>query len=157
MNELLNLHMKNKYFMEIRKTPNGCVVSTPANIFYKPQFIPEITNYVIENNILCVNQQDYVVPNYASRIVILADVFMKMTKLGIPSELLLCFDGLERKPSLAALLDSPKNLEDKEKDIHLFQNIGDIILGTYDKNDAQKNGVLTAFGLIYDIFAKGGI
>lgn len=157
MNDLINLHIKNKYYIDIKKQNRGCIVSTPANILSKPQHLAEITNYVIDNNILSINNEDFIVPNYAARITIFADILMKMTKLNMTKELLLFFDGIEQKKSLLEILSPPANDEDYKKDKFMFQNISRIVFGEYDRINAEEDGIEEGFNLIYDIFAKGGI
>jgi len=157
VSDLINLHIKNKYYIDISKKDRGCIVKTPANIFYEPQYLPEVTEYTVGHNVLTVNREDLMIPNYAIRAVIFSDICMKLIKLRMPKELLLFFDKLERKKVFSEIVDGPKNSDDMIKDAHMMNNMASIILGTYDTNDAQKNGVSVGFSLIYDIFAKGGL
>ncbi len=157
MNNMTQLHIKNKYYIDVQKTSSGCIVKTPGNILSSPQFLPETTEYKIENNILSVNRADYVIPNYAIRGVILVDIMMKVTKLGLPLDLVLYFDGLTQKKGLLEIIDAPKNLEEKNKDGLLFKNLADIMLGGFDSEDAKKNEIGIGYNLIYQICEKGGI
>lgn len=157
MNELIQLHIKNKFYIDVKRWNSGCIVSTPALVFSQPQYVAEITKYQIEPGILVINGDDLIVPNYAARITIFADIIMKITKLGISKDLLLFFDGVERKQGITDVIPAPSNLEDREKDRYMFQNASAMMLGDYDRIDAEKNNVAEGFNLIYEIFSKGGL
>lgn len=157
MNEIIQLHIKNKYYIDVHKQDNGCIVKTPANIFTEPQFNAETTVYKIENNILSVNNYDYVVPNYCIRTLILVDILLKLTKLEIPLKLLLFFDGLQQKNSLLELISVPGDAEDKRKDILMFHNLSAIMLSEFDIDDARKLDIEQGYSLILQICEKGGI
>lgn len=157
MNELVQAHVKNGFYIDITKTKNGCRIKTPANIFLDPQHLAETTEYKIENGILYINDDDYLVPQYSIRSLILIDIMMKAQKLAIPFSLILYFDTLEAKQNITEILDEPKDILEKQKDNLLLMSLSGIILGEFDSEDAKKYNILEGFYLIYSICQKGGI
>lgn len=157
MDELTALHMKHGYYIDISKTANGCIVKSPANILLVPQHLPETTIYKIEDHILNINNNDYAVPNYAVRSIILTDILMKMTQLNMPLSLVVFFDGLTQKKSLTEIINPPDDESDRKKDVTLLQSLSKIMLGEIDSEDAKKMGIGIGFQLIFNICKKGGI
>jgi hypothetical protein len=143
MNDLIEFHLKNKYYVDVSKTDNGCVAKFPSSQFLTPKIPAQIVEYFCRSDEIIVNLGNnkitYPVVEYARNPLIMADIFLKTSFRKISVKLILLFDGLNRVNKFSNILKGSVSEENQKKEKLIVNSFSDILLGCFSIKDDESN------------------
>lgn len=122
MNDYLNIAIDKEYFIRVDslEDKNGCVVSFPRNIMLNKPAVSY--TYLIEQNGVSLYNNSFELinklecENFASRAVIIYDIFIKAFKLKIPVTLILCYSNNKLVGDFSVIKSLMKEVDNIEKE-----------------------------------------
>lgn len=160
--EVIILHIQNKYCVVVSKIKNGCLANYPENKLLIPASEEYACTYQTDTKDKMLfltsrgERKDINIIGYEFRFIVLTDIIQKAVNLKISRKLILPFDGLTRKPGIFSLLPKPKGDMKKKEDI-IYANYQGILDGSYTSVDADKDGIVEGFSMILSIVESKGL
>ena len=168
MDDLTELHDTAVYFVRITSIDETCIeVIYPSNVLIEPVIEPVLVRYDVQNDVVTktvfnnngdvIDTIDIKAPEYARRIVVLADIVMKCGQLSINSKLIFKYkDGvkLPQEETILELLSKPDN---RYSELVLFNMLNSLMTGKDSASLAEANGVLEGYNLLLTVLEMGGI
>lgn len=162
--KLIDFHIKNDYYIRVNrlKDGRGCKVTFPKNIIMGFPNKVELV-YLLGNEFIEVYQLgdkepivDVKLPNYAKRLIVLADLKNRCDELNVNIGLCVFYDEEdERMEDDITVLDIlPKCKEDSDREKALASIFCDIALQEDCSGYAKKHDIEDGYFLLYDILTQ---
>lgn len=164
--QLKELHETNGYYVQIERIPehNKIRVQYPSDIVRNPDSKGVCINYEIRDGHVYKNidgaiASKLLTPEYASRLLVIADILFTCVKLDINSLLISNFDKNGNKiDDTMKLLDPPESIEQQELEQSLkviFKKI--MVKDKHCENYLENTKeIQEGYGLLIDVFRTGG-
>ena len=142
-------------------------VTYPSNILIEPVILSNTVRYVIGNNSVIKQFLDescdikdkieITSPEYARRIIILADIMLYCNKLNINHGLILKYkDGVKIEQD-ETIIDSLEKPNARYEEVILFNAFTALAAGKEAASIAENAGILEGYNLLLTILEMGGI
>lgn len=168
MDDLTELHDTAVYFVRITSIDETCIeVIYPSNVLVEPIIESVLVRYNLENNIITktvfnnsgdvIDTIDIKTPDYAKRIVVLADIIMKCGQLLINSKLIFKYKDGIKLPQEEVILELLVKPDNRYYELVLFNMFNSLMIGKDSTLLAEANGVLEGYNLLLTVLEMGGI
>jgi hypothetical protein len=169
MEELIELHYKNDYYIRVQRVIgiDGASVTYPKNMFRNTDentyIYKSIDDYLIvykgslNNKPLC----QLKAPNYTHRVLLLEDIFLKSVDNELDADLIFCFDDegtlIEGDKPLIRVIPNLCLDEEREKEKLLLTLFYELVLQQDGTEKAIKLEIVDGYRIISNILENGGI
>jgi hypothetical protein len=167
MSNLAELHETARYFVGVTLLDEKSLeVSYPSNIMIDPPVESYTIRYIVTENSITkqliasgsvVDTFDIYVPDYAKRIIIMADIMIQCRLINIGSELIFKYKDGEKLAQDETVIDMLERPKDRYSEMVLFN----IFNGSTPKKDcaqlAEANNISDGYNLLLTILELGGL